>query len=211
LERRARADRRGEHVQLVPVEAVVGLRIRDGGVEHPLHVARRVARHEGEDRHRLGNAAAANLLGDELRLARRSAHVAGLGANGSAFFHGSHQARLTSVLRSPEWPRKVRVGANSPSLCPTIASVTKTGTCLRPSWTAIVWPSMAGTIMERLDHVLMTFLVPLSFWTSTFLMRWPSTKGPFLRERGMVPVLRSALLAGLAGGEHHPAAGPRRA
>src|SRR6476619_5752465 len=105
------------------------------------------------------------------------------------------------------WPRKVRVGANSPSLWPTIDSVTKTGTCLRPSWTAIVWPSMAGTIMERLDHVLMTFLVPLSFWTSTFLMRWPSTKGPFLRERGMVPVLRSALLAGLAAADDHRVAG----
>src|SRR6476469_5207267 len=66
---------------------------------------------------------------------------------------------------------------------------------------------MAGTIMDRLDHVLMTFLVPLSFWTSTFLMRWPSTKGPFLRERGMVPVLRSALLAGLAAADDHRVAG----
>src|SRR4051812_31290828 len=66
---------------------------------------------------------------------------------------------------------------------------------------------MAGTIMERLDHVLMTFLVPLSFWRSTFLMRWPSTKGPFLRERGMVPVLRSALLAGLAAADDHRVAG----
>src|SRR3954469_11555395 len=35
-------------------------------------------------------------------------------------------------------PRYVRVGANSPSLCPTIDSLTNTGTCLRPSWTAIV-------------------------------------------------------------------------
>ena len=31
-----------------------------------------------------------------------------------------------------------KLGANSPSLCPTIDSVTNTGTCLRPSWTAIV-------------------------------------------------------------------------
>src|SRR4051812_50125429 len=66
---------------------------------------------------------------------------------------------------------------------------------------------MAGTIMDRLDHVLMTFLVPLSFWASTFFIRWSSTKGPFFRERGMVPVLRSALLAGLAAADDHRVAG----
>src|SRR5680860_879960 len=79
----------------------------------------------------------------------------------------------------------VRVGANSPSLWPTIESVTNTGTCLRPSCTAIVWPIMVGTIFERRDHVLITLWVPLSFCTSTFLVRWSSTKGPFLRLRGI--------------------------
>src|ERR1700739_1593152 len=39
--------------------------------------------------------------------------------------------------------------------------------------------------MDRCDHVLITFLVPLSFWTSTFFIRWSSTKGPFLRLRGI--------------------------
>ena len=38
-----------------------------------------------------------------------------------------------SLLPLPEWARKVRVGANSPSLWPTIDSETNTGTCLRPS------------------------------------------------------------------------------
>src|SRR5215213_1587568 len=66
---------------------------------------------------------------------------------------------------------------------------------------------MAGTIMDRLDHVLMTFLVPFSFWPSTFFCRWSSTKGPFFRERGMVPGLRSALLAGLAAADDHRVAG----
>src|SRR5207249_9623713 len=37
------------------------------------------------------------------------------------------------ALSEPAWPRKCRVGANSPSLCPTIASEMKTGMCLRPS------------------------------------------------------------------------------
>ena len=47
-----------------------------------------------------------------------------------------HQRRLDRSW--PAWYRNVRVGANSPSLWPTIASVTYTGTCLRPSCTAIV-------------------------------------------------------------------------
>src|SRR5205085_11322455 len=42
------------------------------------------------------------------------------------------------TLSDPAWPRKCRVGANSPSLWPTIASEMKTGTCFLPSWTAIV-------------------------------------------------------------------------
>jgi hypothetical protein len=54
----------------------------------------------------------------------------------------------------------------------------KTGTCLRPSCTAIVWPSISGMIIDRRDHVLITFLVPLSFCVSTFFIRWSSTKGP---------------------------------
>jgi hypothetical protein len=66
-----------------------------------------------------------------------------------------------------------------------VASLTKTGTCLRPSCTAIVCPSMSGVIMERRDQVLMTFLEPFSLATSTFLSRWSSTNGPFFKLRGI--------------------------
>src|SRR2546427_515805 len=45
---------------------------------------------------------------------------------------------------------------------------------------------MAGTIIDRRDQVLMTVLLPLSFCVSTFFIRWSSTKGPFLRLRGIV-------------------------
>src|SRR3982751_6328219 len=72
-----------------------------------------------------------------------------------------------------------------------------TGTCLRPSWTAMVWPTMSGMIVERRDHVLMT---RFSFWelrTSTFLSRCSSTNGPFFRLRGMTS-LSPALAAGAA-------------
>src|SRR5262245_57754316 len=66
-----------------------------------------------------------------------------------------------------------------------MASVTYTGTCLRPSWTATVWPTMSGMIVERRDQVLMTFFSPLALSSSTLRSRWSSTKGPFFRERGM--------------------------
>src|SRR4051812_3939538 len=64
-------------------------------------------------------------------------------------------------------------------------SVTNTGTCLRPSCTAIVWPSMSGMIVDRRDQVLMTFLVPRPFCASTFLSRWSSTNAPFFTLRGI--------------------------
>ena len=49
---------------------------------------------------------------------------------------------------------KVRVTANSPSLWPTMFSLTRTGTCCRPLWTAIVSPTISGRIIERRDQVL---------------------------------------------------------
>ena len=64
---------------------------------------------------------------------------------------------LTLAFLSPEWPWKVRVGANSPSLCPTMFSVTNTGTNLRPLWTAKVRPMASGVMVLRRDQVLMTF------------------------------------------------------
>src|SRR3712207_63122 len=90
-------------------------------------------------------------------------------------------------------------------------SVTNTGTCLRPSCTAMVCPIISGTIIERRDHVLMTLWLPFSFWPSTFFNRWPSTKGPFFKLRGIslssaaawrrrrhARSIQSAALAGLA-------------
>src|SRR5699024_6024551 len=43
---------------------------------------------------------------------------------------------------------------------------------------------ISGMIMDRLDHVLTSFLLHFSFCSSTFLMRWASTKGPFFSLRG---------------------------
>src|ERR1700719_4443670 len=100
---------------------------------------------------------------------------------------------------SPECALNVRVGANSPSLWPTMFSDTNTGTCNRPLCTAIVKPTMSGMTMERRDQVLIgrrSF-----FWLAVcpFLARCKSTKGPFLSERGTVisPDLQSFVLAAL--------------
>ena len=78
-----------------------------------------------------------------------------------------------------------RVGANSPSLCPIICSVTYTGMNFFPLCTAIVCPIISGTIVERRDHVLITFFSLRVFSPSTFTRRWPSTNGPFFSERAI--------------------------
>ena len=79
----------------------------------------------------------------------------------------------------------MRVGPNSPSLCPTIDSEMKPGTCFLPSWTAIVWPTMSGKIVEVRDHVLTICFLPASFIDSIRPIRRSWTHGPFLVDRPM--------------------------
>src|SRR5262249_51634876 len=92
---------------------------------------------------------------------------------------------FTSPLRSPAWPWKVRVGENSPSLCPTIFSVQYTGMNLWPLCTAKVSPIMSGTTIERRDQVRIILLSPAAIALSTFFCRWVSTKGPFFSDLGI--------------------------
>ena len=76
----------------------------------------------------------------------------------------------------------MRVGANSPSLCPTIDSEMNTGTCLRPSWTAMVWPTISGKIVEARDQVFTICLSPEAFIASIRRRRRSSTHGPFFDD-----------------------------
>src|SRR4030043_2242452 len=92
---------------------------------------------------------------------------------------------LILVFRSPEWPWKVRVGENSPNLCPTISSVTKTGIKFFPLWTANVNPTISGIVVDRLDQVLITFVSFVFRASSTFFIKWESAKGPFLIDRAI--------------------------
>src|SRR5688572_22082510 len=90
-----------------------------------------------------------------------------------------------AALRSPEWPWNVRVGANSPSLWPTMFSVTKTGRNFLPLCTANVTPTISGRTVERRDQVLSTFFDLVRCASSTFTIRCLSTNGPFLTLRAM--------------------------
>src|SRR5437773_1371645 len=95
-------------------------------------------------------------------------------------------AASRSFLSAMPWLLKMRVSANSPSLCPTMFSVTYTGTCCLPLCTAIVRPMKSGTIVERRDQVLIGRLSFPPRALSTLAIRWWSTKGPFLTERAML-------------------------
>src|SRR2546422_1473095 len=65
-------------------------------------------------------------------------------------------------------------------------SVTYTGMCCLPLCTAIVSPTKSGTMVERLDQVLIGRLSFEPRAASTFFIRWWSTKGPFLIERAIL-------------------------
>src|SRR5690606_1658021 len=54
---------------------------------------------------------------------------------------------------------------------------------------ASVKPTMSGTIMERRDQVLIGRLLLAAEAASTLCIRWWSTNGPFLSERGMAVIL----------------------
>src|SRR6266536_1455544 len=55
----------------------------------------------------------------------------------------------------------------------------KTGTCLRPSWTAIVCPTISGKIVDVRDQVRIICLLPDSFIRVMRLISRSSTNGPF--------------------------------
>src|SRR5437763_6998022 len=54
-----------------------------------------------------------------------------------------------------------------------------------PLCTAMVCPIISGTIVERRDHVLITFFSLRVFSPSTSTRRLPSTNGPFFSERAI--------------------------
>jgi len=62
-------------------------------------------------------------------------------------------------------------------------SLMNTGTCLRPSCTAMVWPTMSGKIVDERDQVRIIRFSFAAFIVSMRCMSFASTNGPFLSER----------------------------
>src|SRR5437763_6219981 len=114
---------------------------------------------------------------EDARPAKVCSVIRGCGGRGAVIYP------LILALSPPAWPRKSRVGANSPSLWPTIDSETKTGTCLRPSCTAMVCPTISGKIVDARDQVLIICLSPEAFMASVRGRERYSARGPFLDER----------------------------
>src|ERR1035441_7736294 len=54
-----------------------------------------------------------------------------------------------------------------------------------PLWTASVWPTMSGRIVERRDQVFRTRFSPAAFIAVSFSRSGVSTNGPFFVERDM--------------------------
>src|SRR5271165_1804913 len=90
-----------------------------------------------------------------------------------------------SVAALTEWPLKTRVRLNSPSLWPTIFSVTYTGMNFLPLCTARVCPTISGITVERRDQVRTTFFSLRWFMPSILACRCESMNAPFLVERAI--------------------------
>src|SRR5262249_32638103 len=168
-------------------ERVVVVRVGRGRLQHLAHGQRRRPRREREDRPGVRHGLAADEVGDEPGLARRDPHELGRGGHHRAVGRLRHH-RILEVRSEPAWPRYVRVGANSPSLWPTMLSLMNTGTCRRPSWTAIVWPTISGKTVDVRDQVRIIRFSLASFIAAMRCMSRASTNGPFFR---LLPTYRS--------------------
>src|SRR5712692_4358845 len=62
-----------------------------------------------------------------------------------------------------------------------------------PLCTAMVCPTISGTIVERRDHVFTTFFSNRLLSSSIFFIRWSSTNGPFFTDRPKFPSSSLAL------------------
>src|SRR5262249_20201310 len=138
----------------VAAESVLLRRVGDRRAQHLLDVARDALARELQRRQRGVDVAAADEVEHQAGLLGRRPDV----ARGGVGFDRHHAPAFGAAAPAPApagaaaataaalslfvvCPLNCRVGANSPSLCPTMFSVTYTGMNLRPLCTAIVWPT----------------------------------------------------------------------
>ena len=170
----------------VAAEPVLLLHVGDRRPQRLLDVARDDLAREPQRRQRARDVHAANLrrararpsaprCGCTARSRGRSPSARSLGRGppppGAPPPAGAAAAICAAFSAFVVWPLKNRVGANSPSLCPTMFSVMYTGMNFLPLCTAIVWPTISGTTVDRRDQVLMTFFSLSRFIASTFSSR----------------------------------------
>src|SRR6478672_8039419 len=91
-------------------------------------------------------------------------------------------AAFLSAAFAPVWPRNRRVGANSPSLWPTMFSVAYTGMNLYPLCTANVCPTKSGMTVLARDQVFTTRFSLRPFIAATRFVRLSWTYAPFFTD-----------------------------
>src|SRR5271165_4329788 len=121
-----------------------------------------------------------SFLSSLLHRSPADAHCASIRA---AYLGAGAGLAAVSVAALTEWPLKLRVRLNSPSLWPTMFSVIYTGMNFLPLCTARVCPTISGITVDRRDHVRTTFFSLRWFMASILTCRCESMNGPFLVER----------------------------
>src|SRR5579872_722023 len=157
------------------------LHVGDGGVQHLLDDRRDALVGIAQRGAGVIGLLPADQVDHQPRLLRGDADVSG-------FCFGFHMVlyaglAFVSVAAFTECPLNWRVGENSPSLWPTMFSVTYTGMNFFPLCTATVWPTNSGRMVERRDQVRTTFFSLAAFRAYSFFSRCPSVNGPFFTDR----------------------------
>jgi hypothetical protein len=102
---------------------------------------------------------------------------------------------FAAFLSDPACPRNIRVGANSPSLCPTRFSVMYTGTHIFPLYTEIVIPTISGMMVEQREYVLIIRRSVDLLISKIFLYKLFSMKGPFFIDRDTFTPYRNPIFS----------------
>src|SRR6056297_3059288 len=122
LQCRRLVDHDQRNLQLVDIRTVVVLGVGNRRLEHLLHHVRRLLGRVLQGLQRSIDGLATDHVRDQPAFLRRDPGIAKPGCY-------LHLDDSYFDFRSPEWLLKVRVWANSPSLCPTMFSEMSTGTC----------------------------------------------------------------------------------
>ena len=131
-------------------DAILG--VGDGRIQHLQHHRRHALVGLAQNDARFVGRPAADQVHYQPRLLRRRSNVSGFCSGLHAILFTMASAGLRGLLRAAgaaaaftECPLNWRVGENSPSLWPTMFSVTYTGMNFLPLWTASVCPTNSGT------------------------------------------------------------------